>query len=242
VTVRMIWQRFLDTGSTNDRPKSGRQPKASERERICLCRYSKANLFAIARQMYEEVGGPSAISISTLKRYLGNEGLFEQVSIKKPLLTKPNIQKRIAWCKGYSNYIDQDWKEVIFSDEVRISMHSTCRRYVRRRIGHSLKFQYVTKTVKYGGKSILLWRAIKGDGTRTLVRCPFRLNSKEYQAVLSKGLFHAYDTSNIFVQDGATCHKSLCTMQFLEEKKVCLMEDWPTFDRPDLNICQVYFN
>ena len=79
-------------------------------------------------------------------------------------------------------------------------MHSTCRRYVRRRIGHSLKFQYVTKTVKYGGKSILLWEAIKGDGTRILVRCPFCLDSKEYQTVLSKELFDIYNMSNIFVQ------------------------------------------
>ena len=98
-------------------------------------------------------------------------------------------------------------------------MPSNCRRYVRRCIGHSLKFQYATKTVKYRGKSILLWGVIKGDGTRTLVRSPFQLNSKEYQAVLSKGMFDVYDTSNIFVQDGATCHKSRCTMQLLEEKK-----------------------
>ena len=117
---------------------------------------TKVNPFATTRQIYEVVGGPSAISISNVKRYLRNEGLFGRVSTKKPLLTKRNIQKRIEWCKGYSNYTDQDWKGVIFSNKVRISMHSTCRRYVRRRIGHSLKFQYVTKTLKYGGKSTLL--------------------------------------------------------------------------------------
>ena len=114
----MIWQRFLDTGFTNDRPKSGRQPEASERERRCLCRYSKASPIATARQIYEVVGGPFAISISTVKQYLRNEGLFGRVSTNKPLLIKRNIQKRIVWCKGYSNYTDQDWKGVIFSDEI----------------------------------------------------------------------------------------------------------------------------
>ena len=107
-TVRMIWQRFLDTGSTDDRPKFGRQSKASKRERRCLCRYSKANPFATARQIYEEVGGSSAISISIVKLYLRNEGLFGRVTTKKQLLTKRNIQKRIACCKGYSNYTHQD--------------------------------------------------------------------------------------------------------------------------------------
>ena len=77
-------------------------------------------------------------------------------------------------------------------------MHSTRRRYVNRCYRDSLKFRYVLKTVKYGGFSILLWGAIKGDGTRILVRCPNRLNSEEYQRVSSKGLFEVYEVSNIF--------------------------------------------
>ena len=48
-------------------------------------------------------------------------------------------------------------------------------------------------------------------------------------------MFGVYDTSNIFVQDGAACHKSRCAMQFLEETKVCLMEDWPP-QSPDINV------
>ena len=110
-TVRMIWQRFLDTGSTNDRLKSGRQPNALERERRCLCRYSKTNPFATARQIYEEVGGPSVISISTVKRYLRNEGLFGRVSTKKPLLTKRNIQKRIECSKDIQITLTKIGKE-----------------------------------------------------------------------------------------------------------------------------------
>ena len=102
-------------------------------------------------------------------------------------------------------------------------MHSTRRRYVRWRYGDSLKFRYVLKTVKYGGFSILLWGAIKGDVTRILVRCQNRLNSEEYQRVLNKGLFEVYEASNIFI----TCHKSQSTMEFLDQKKVWIMHDWP---------------
>ena len=58
-------------------------------------------------------------------------------------------------------------------------MHAKRRYYVRRPIGDSLKFLYVTITVKYGGFSILMCGAIKVDGTRVLVRCPNRLDSKE---------------------------------------------------------------
>jgi len=106
-----------------------------------------------------------------------------------------------------------------------IEIHAKRRRYVRRRIDDSLKYRYVTKTVKYGGFSILMCGAIKGDGTRVLVRCPNSLDSKEYQSVLSQGLFQVYYSSNISMQGNATCHKSFCTMQYLEKGKVCVIDD-----------------
>ena len=71
-----------------------------------------------------------------------------------------------------------------------------------------MDYQSIFNTLLKPLNTEVLWGAIKGDETRTFVRCPFWLNSKEYQAVLSKGLCDVYDTSNIFVQDGATCHKS----------------------------------
>jgi len=135
-------------------------------------------------------------------------------------LSKRNITKRNLWCKEYSKFSQSDWKEIIFLDEVKIEMHSTHRRNVRRRYGDSLKFRYVLKTIKYGGFIILLWGAIKGDGSRILVRCPNRLNSEEYQRVLSKELFEVYEASNIFMQDGAICHKSQSTIEFLDQKNV----------------------
>ena len=45
-----------------------------------------------------------------------------------------------------------------------------------------------TKTIKHGGQSILVWGAKKIDSSPTLLRCPPRLNSFEYQDVLRRGL------------------------------------------------------
>ena len=44
-------------------------------------------------------------------------------------------------------------------------------------------------------------------------------------------------TTNIFMQDSAACHKSRSTMEFLDQKKVCIMHDWPP-QSPDLNIIE----
>ena len=46
----------------------------------------------------------------------------------------------------------------------------------------------------------MLWGAIKGDGSRDLVKCPIKLNSEAYQNVLDAGLVELYDISNTFMQ------------------------------------------
>ena len=59
--------------------------------------------------------------------------------------------------------------------------------------------KYVTKTVKYGGGSIMVWGALK----RILIKCPMPMNSVNYQRVLDRGLSNIYEDGNIFMQDGA---------------------------------------
>jgi len=77
--------------------------------------------------------------------------------------------------------------------------------------------------VKYYGYSVLMWRAIKGNGSRMLIRCPDTLDCISYQTVLGFGLTSLLDDKSIFMNDGSTCHRSRSTMKYLEEKKfVCL--------------------
>ena len=75
--------------------------------------------------------------------------------------------------------------------------------------------KYTAKTVKFGDSSLMVWKAIKEDGTRILIRCPDRMNSASYEDVLKKGLLPMYDPQNIFQQDGAPCHKSRLVTSFL---------------------------
>ena len=54
------------------------------------------------------------------------------------------------------------WNDVIFGDENRLKLLSRRRReYVRRPQGSRCNPKYTTKTVKFGGKSIMVWGAIK---------------------------------------------------------------------------------
>ena len=60
----------MDTGTTNDKPKSERPMKASDRKRRFICRLSNLKPFYTAREIYKKVRGSSVLSLSTFQRYL----------------------------------------------------------------------------------------------------------------------------------------------------------------------------
>ena len=113
-----------------------------------------------------------------------------------------------------------------------------CRKtFDRRPINDRFTSRYVTKTVEYGGYSVLVWGMIKADSKRMLVRCPQILDSMAYQTVLDQGLLGLYNPDEIYMQDGAPCHRSASTSNYLDSKKICVMSDWPP-QSPDLNIIE----
>ena len=136
------------------------------------------NSFAIAREVHRAVDLLKIASISTIKNYLWQGGLFGRVAAKKLLLSNVNINKRLRWCKAYKPLGMDEWKNVLFTDECRIEIFIGRRKFVRRLIGQRFNHRYTCKTVRHSF-SILVWGLIKGDDSRMLVKCPSRLNSAD---------------------------------------------------------------
>lgn len=240
-TVNFIWKKYLRTGTVKNEIRTGRPPKLNDRQERILCRNSMKSPFRTAREVYDECNDLPNMSVCTVRRYLRKNGLFGRIGSKKPLLTKRQIRLRKSWCKSYSKLSKDDWKNYVFSDESRFEVHSTRRRYVRRQNGHKFQNQYTCKTVKYGGFAIMAWGAIKGDGSRILKQCPVRLDSTGYQSILDEGLLPLLKGDDIFMQDGAPCHRSKSTIGYLESQGVCYMADWPP-QSPDLNIIENFWS
>lgn len=236
-TVRWIWKKYLETGSIENKMRSGRPQKLNVMQERILCRNSRRYPFNTAREVYNDSMGLPSISVCTARRYLRRNNLFGRIAVKKPLLNKKQIKNRLLWCKAYAALTPNDWKKCVFTDESRFEIHSTRRRYVRRQIGHRFKNAYICKTVKFGGYSVMVWGAVKGDGLRMLKLCPVRLDSSSYQTILEDGLLPFLENDEIFIQDGAPCHRSKSTIDFLENNGVCYMADWPA-QSPDLNIIE----
>ena len=104
---------------------------STERDQRELCRYSKKNPYATAREVHSAVDSLKIASISTIKNYLKQDGLFGRVAAKKPLLSNVNTKKRLWWCKVYKPLGMDEWKNVLFTDECMIDMFSSRYKFLR---------------------------------------------------------------------------------------------------------------
>lgn len=235
--VQALLRKFRSTGCVEDRSKSGRPCKTTIRERRHLILLSKNMPFHTARELQQTWDTVNSVCTRTVRNILCKYGLRGRISAKKPLLTKRHLHLRRKWCNSYKKWTYNNWKDVIFSDESKIDLRPKKRQYVRRGVGSRHKTRYTTKTVKFGGKSLMVWGFIKSNGERCLIRCNGNVDSSEYQRVLSEGLLPNYHPNEIFMQDGATCHTSHSTREFEDANDICLLHDWPP-QSPDLNIIE----
>lgn len=233
-TIQKIIKKHAKYNLIKDRPKSGRKKGYSDRELRSLIRLSQSHPFYTARDLQCRW---KSVSISTVKLLLRKNGLYGRISCKVPFLNKNQIKRRKQWATDYGSWSQKMWNNVIFSDESSIQLRPTKHVYVRRCMNDRHKKPYTIKTVKHGGRSMMIWGAIKENGERILVRFLKNADSIEYQRVLNKGLFMIYKTENIFQHDGAPSHRSLSTQAFLANKKVCYISDWPP-QSPDINVIE----
>ena len=66
--------------------------------------------------------------------------------------------------------------------------------------------RYQSKNVRETTKfcpSIMVWGAIRGDGTRVLLKAERNVDSVEYQRILDCGLPSIYDSRHTFQQNGS---------------------------------------
>lgn len=219
----------------DDKPKCGRASILTPRDRNKLILISKKNPKLTAGEIRKEASLENKISISTVKRVLRSNGLFGRVSVKKPFICVSNKRKRLNWCKERRQWT-HEWNRIIFSDECKLELHPSTRSFVRRPIGKSLKSRYLTPTRKFS-PSIMVWGAIRSDGRRFLVKADGSVDSSEYQRILSVAFPHIYSSRYILQQDGATCHTSRSTSNYLTQHSIRILPAWPP-QSPDINIIE----
>jgi transposase len=174
-SVSEIVQKHKETGTVNDRVRSGRPAMTSQREDRQLVRTSlqdpKLTAVDISRdfKINDRKHGEVAPSVWTVRRRLRKAGLCGRVARKKPFLRQVNKVKRLAWAKKHSDWTVEDWKKVVWSDESPFTIfRTTGKTYVRRREGEAYKASCIVPTVKHGGGKLMVWGCFRWNQTGKL--------------------------------------------------------------------------
>jgi hypothetical protein len=133
------------------------------------------------------------ISLSSVRRSFQSFGMNGRVACKKPLLRKANIRKRLEFAKQHLNWSEDQWNQVLFTDETKLEVFGIHRRvFLRRKAGERYRNECLVPTVKFGGGSVMCWGAICSKGVLPLHRIEGIMTKETYhQILIRKVVFNA---------------------------------------------------
>ncbi len=183
------------------------------------------------------------VSPHTVRRALKAQGLNAYRPRKKPLLTEKNMAKRREWAGQHDEWSEEDWGQVIFSDESKFNLvGSDGHRVVWRKPGEELDPRFVNKTVKHGGGNVMVWGCVTQRGVGRLHRIDGIMDSALYIEILKETYLgtlkdHGIKVKEVyFQQDGDPKHRSKMTSEWIKKKRIDLLPWAPS--SPDMNIIE----
>lgn len=234
-TAADIWKRYQQTGSTKNRPRSGRPKVVTDRLKRQIINAAKKS----RRQPFQE--------IANIRNVLAEEGYHRRVARKVPYLTKVQKTKRVQWARLYKDYTSRNWEDVIWSDECYVYLGDDRGRvYVTRRADEEYDEDCLVPTFKQSAVRVMVWGCIMKGRKGPLIVLEYPggkgggMNSVRYQEQVLDGVlrdFFAEMKSEKpqlkFQQDNAPSHRSKSTMKWFKESGIPLLFHPPS--SPDLS-------
>lgn len=160
-------------------------------------------------------------------------------------MTSYNIrQKRLRWIRTVANWtVQNNWRHVIFSDEIRVSLYKCDGRVI---VWREKNERYVPACLEMrpsqNRNGLMFWGCIGYGGRGHLVELDGNMNGDVYRGILQTHLrpsareIFGNDAQFVFQQDNAPPHKARLTINWLENEGIQHMT-WPPYS-PDLNIIE----
>jgi transposase len=169
-TISRLWNRFQQTGSTNDRPRSGR-PRITTPGQDCYIRvFHLRNRTVAATATAVGIPGLRRISSQTIRNRLRQYGIRPRRPYFGAVLTLVHRRERARWCNRLRGWTFCNWRRVWFSDEFRFLLQKRdgrIRVYWRR--NERFSSSCVQEVDSFGGGSVMMWAAICNDHKTELV-------------------------------------------------------------------------
>ena len=233
-TIRNLWNRFQETGSTERRPGSGRQRVTSEREDRFIQRIAVQQRFISAPAIQNQLQTFSNVLVSdqTIRNRLRESQLRSRRRLVKPKMTTAHRAARLRFAREHNQWDMDNWQWVLFSDECKIKFNSDDRHIrVWRRTGERFSEPCIHERDRFGGPSVMVWGGINATGKTELVFFPdSRVTSDSYieQVIRPHVIPFAQRLGRnfVFMHDNARPHVARATKQALREANIEVM-DWP---------------
>ncbi|XP_041349340.1 uncharacterized protein LOC121368667 [Gigantopelta aegis] len=151
VTVTNLMQRYMQTGQTSGRPRTGRPRVTSPRDDRYLRTLHLRNRFLTVTSSAMNTLG-HRVSRQTVARRLRTHGIRAYRPYRGHLLTPQHRRLRLTWARTVLRWQRRDWLRVLFTDESRFSLFRVDgRQRVYRRSGERVAAFCVQEVVPYGG-------------------------------------------------------------------------------------------
>jgi transposase len=240
--IQRVCKRFRETGSIQDRPRSGRPPLLNDRQKRVVAQILRKKEATNAESIRKVAVAHHDIVVSrdTIARTLQTFGYAARIKLKKPKLSIEHKRERLAWARNHSSWTIEDWKEVIWSDETKFMLvMSEGKEYVWIKEGERLEGHAVIPTSKFGGGKVMLWGCMTWEGVGFACKIDSTLDGELYSKILKGELmdtieYYSLDQEEvIFQHDNDPKHRSKVAQDALDDLGLNVMS-WPT-QSPDLN-------
>jgi transposase len=250
--IRNLKKKHNITGTTQDRPRSGRPPMLSLHQKKIIYRKARtapkieySALAEVAVLMNPEGTPSKAPSRTTLWRLLKRKGLTNCRCKKRPKLNAKHAQERMKFQKRWRRF---PWgrRTVKFSDECSIQKGSgSNNEWCFRFPWEKWKKEMLTECSTSRKPAQMVWGSVwldeRGRPHRSELVIMDRdsdapkggYSAKSYIEALTKGLLPYWRRSQYFMQDNAGIHRSHAVAAFLLRHHIQPIV-WPAYS-PDLN-------
>ena len=219
-------------------PKSGAPQKLSPREKQDLVIAYKRGKVKTAVEATKLINSTleNPVSCDTVRRAFKELGYYAKKKTKKPKLIKRHRLKRNQWACEHMDWTIDDWKRVIFSDEVKFNLIcSDGVQYAWIPKNDRFNENGITPTVKFGGGSVMIWGCMTWFGPGLIIKVEGKMNADQYISILRRGLIPTLEASNlipgfplqkdlIFQQDNDPKHTSAKAKQFFRDLNITVMD------------------